>query len=349
MQYYWTMQSAKPTPTMADVATLAGVSNQTVSRVLNNQPFVSANARQRVNDAIATLGYRRNSAARALVTGSSRILGLLVTNASMTGPSGASLAIEQMARAKGYWVSLAGLRSNDPEENRAVISHFIDQGVEGIVAVAQTQQCVDTTLETAGGMPTVLVTSGAVPSGHPTVDIDQADGVVQLMTHLRELGHTRIAHISGPRDDLHADVRVAAWRAALSPEQPDDLLLVHGDWSSASGYQAAQALLRGSAHPTAIVSSNDQMAFGALLALHEAGISVPEGISIVGFDNVEGSDFTIPPLTTIRQNHDALGAAAMTLLLEAMAHKPARSLKVPAELILRASTAPLATSSPAIG
>ena len=340
MLYNWLVQRGKPTPTMADVAALAGVSHQTVSRVLNDQPFVSNNARERVNEAIAALGYRRNTAARALVTGSSRIVGMLVTNASMAGPSGASLAIEQMARARGYWVSLAGLQSNDPEENRAAISHFIDQGVEGIIAVAQTQQCVDTTLEASAGMPTVLVTSGVVPAGHPTVDIDQADGIVQLMRHLRALGHTRIAHICGPDGDLHSDVRVAAWRAALPAGQPVDQLLAHGDWSPASGYRAAEALLDGPLPPTAIVSGNDQMAFGVLLALHDRGITVPLDISVVGFDNIAGSDCVIPPLTTIRQNHDALGAAAMTLLLEAMAHGAARCLKVPAELIARASTAP---------
>jgi len=325
---------------MTDVAAMAGVSTQTVSRVLNGQPFVSKETLLKVNQAIAILDYRRNLTARALVTGSSRVIGTLVTKPTMAGPSGATLAIEQTARARGYWISLAGLQSNDPDENYKVISHFVDQGVAGIIAVAQTQVCVDTTLEAAKGMPLVLVTSGNVPKGHTTVDIDQAGSVKQLMTMLVDLGHARIAHVSGPRGDLHAEVRQEAWRQALPAGQSPDELLVEGDWSSTTGYTATLSLLGLDEPPTAIFSGNDEMAFGVLRALYEHGLKVPEDISVVGFDNIAGTDCSIPPLTTIRQNHDALGLAAMELLVDALDHKPARNIKIPGELIVRASTAP---------
>jgi len=332
--------SAKPTPTILDVAAMAGVSHQTVSRVLNGQAYVSEETLRKVNEAIAILGYRRNLTARALVTGNTRIIGTLVTYASMTGPSGAMLAIERTARSRGYWLSLAGLQSNDPDEVVEVISHFKVQGVDGIIAVAQTQVCVDTTLEASAGMPLVLVTSGSVAAGHPTVDIDQYGAAERLMKKLLDLGHTRIAHISGPAGDLHGDARIEAWRATLPASQSQDELLVEGDWTSASGYTAGAALLALDEPPTAIFAGNDQMAIGALRTLHERDIKVPDEMSVVGFDNIVSADYSFPPLTTIRQNHDLLGMAAMELLLEAIDRKPARNVKIPGELIDRASTAP---------
>lgn len=326
------------TPTMTDVAAMAGVSHQTVSRVLNDYPSVSGKTRQRVLDAIAALGYRRNLAARTLATGNSGIIGVLVTSTTLSGPSGALLSIEQTARSRGYWVSMASLQSGDPDEVREVISHFIDQGVEGIIAVSQTQIAVDTTLEASDGMPTVLVTSGRVPDGYSTVDIDQAGGSCQAMTLLKGLGHTRIAHVSGPAGDLHAEVRAAAWKSCLPSAESAEELCVAGDWSSGSGYCAAMSLLALPTPPTAIFTGNDQMAFGVLRALNDCGSKVPAMMSVIGFDDIAGSDCSIPPLTTVRQNQHDLGLAAIELLLESIQGLPARSVLVPAELIVRSST-----------
>jgi len=331
------MKATRKTPTMAAVAAAAGVSQQTVSRVLNNHPSVSPKTSQSVHEAIAALGYRPNLAARALVTGNTQTIGVLVSSTTLSGPSGALLGIEHTARADGYWVSMAGLQYGTADEVAAVVSHFIRQGVDGIIAVAQTDVAVEATIEAVGAMPTVLVTSGRVPDGYRTVDIDQAGGVGQLMTILRGLGHTRIAHISGPVGDIHGEVRVDAWLAAL----PDGVepLCVEGDWSSGSGYRGAMSLLASGLTPTAIFAANDRMAFGALRALNERGINVPRDMSVVGFDDIEGSDCSIPPLTTFNQDHDALGKAAVELLLEALEGLPARSLKIPGQLIVRASTA----------
>jgi len=332
------MEISRTQPTMADVASMAGVSHQTVSRVLNNHPSVSAKTREKVITAINVLGYRRNLAARTLATGNSRILGVLVSTTTLSGPSGALLAIEQTARTHGYWVSMASLQNGQAEEVRGVVSHFIDQGVEGIIAVAQTQVAVDATLEACGKMPTVLVTSGSAPVDRSTVDIDQAGGARQAMTILKGLGHTRIAHVSGPRGDLHAEVRAAAWKESLPPEAYDRSLSVEGDWSSGSGYRATMSLLAMENPPTAVFAANDRMAFGVLRALNDRGMKVPLNMSVVGFDDIEGSDCSIPPLTTIRQSHQALGQVAMELLLEAMQGLPARSEKIPAQLVVRSST-----------
>jgi len=323
---------------MADVALLAGVSHQTVSRVLNDHPSVSPATREKVLDAIATLGYRRNLAARTLATGNSRILGVLVSSTNLSGPSGALLAIEQIARADGYWVSMASLQNGGADEVRDIISHFIDQGVDGIIAVAQTQQVVDATLQACSQMPTVLVTSGIVPDDCSTLDIDQAGGAREAMTLLKGLGHTRIAHVSGPPDDLHSKARSAAWKESLPPGVEDPRLFVEGDWSSGSGYRAAMSLLAMEDLPTAVFASNDRMAFGVLRALNDREMKVPLQMSVIGFDDIEGSDCSIPPLTTVQQNHQSLGKAAMELLLEAMQGLPARSEKIPAQLIVRSST-----------
>ena len=322
---------------MAAVAAAAGVSQQTVSRVLNNNPSVSPKTSQRVHEAIAALGYRPNMAARALVTGNSQTIGVLVSSTTLSGPSGALLAIEHTARAGGYWVSMAGLQHGTAEEVFDVVSHFSRQGVDGIIAVAQTHATVDATIKAAGSMPTVLVTSGKVPTGYRTVDIDQAGGTHQLMTILLGLGHTRIAHISGPAGDLHGEARSTAWRASLpAGVEP---VCIEGDWSSGSGYRGAMSLLASGKAPTAIFAGNDRMAFGVLRALNERGIQVPRDMSVVGFDDIEGSDCSIPPLTTFAQDHSALGNAAVKLLLEAIDGKPARSTKLPGQLIVRASTA----------
>jgi len=324
-------------PTMAAVAAAAGVSQQTVSRVLNHHPSVSETTRHTVREAIIALGYQPNPAARALVTGSSQTIGVLVSTTTLSGPSGAMLAIEQTARAGGYWVSLASLQAGTAAEVASVVAHFILQGVDGIVAVAQTQVAAEATLQAVGSMPTVLVTSGAVPDTVSTADIDQAAGVHQLMTILRGLGHTHIAHITGPAGDVHAEVRAAAWRDSLPPDTPATSLA--GDWSAGSGYRAAMSLLALDQPPTAVFAGNDRMAFGVLRALNERGRRVPADMSVVGFDDIEGSDCSIPPLTTIRQDHDALGRAAMDLLLDAMSGCPPRAVKIPGQLLVRASTA----------
>ena len=321
---------------MAEVAAAAGVSQQTVSRVLNNNPSVSAATNQKVREAISALAYRPNLAARALVTGNTHIIGALVSSTNLEGPSGSLLGIEQTARKGGYWISMAGLQSNTADEVADVISHFIYQRVDGIIAVAQTQATLDATLKAVGTMPTVLVTSGEVPDDCFSVDIDQADGASQLMTILRGLGHTRIAHVSGPVGDLHAEARLAQWRANL-PEGVDGTL-IQGDWSSGSGYRAAMAMLADDVRPTAIFAGNDRMAFGVLRALNERGLTVPGDMSVVGFDNIQISDCAIPPLTTISQSHSDLGSVAMDLMLEAMQGRPARSVKVPGQLMVRAST-----------
>jgi DNA-binding LacI/PurR family transcriptional regulator len=324
---------------MADVAAAAGVSHQTVSRVLNGHPSVSAATRQRVQAEIEHLGYRRNLAARALVTRSSLIVGVVVSNLYLSGPAGALLGLERAARQRGYWVSVAGLREHSSAEAGRAISHFIDQGVDGVVAIAQTDESLRGAVEAAGDCPLLLITSGDAPAGNLVVDLDQRGGARQAMTLLLGLGHRRIAHVAGPPNDLHARARLTEWRACLERAGLPPGPLVQGDWSSQSGYQAALELLVGPDLPTAVFAGNDHMAIGLLRGFHDAGVAVPGRVSVVGFDDIDTSDCAIPPLTTIRQDHDALGRAGLGLLIDLIEGRQPASALVPAELVVRASAA----------
>ena len=332
----------RASPTMADVAAMAGVSHQTVSRVLNHHPSVSAKTRQKVQEAITTLGYRRNLAARTLATGNSRTIGVLVSTSNLAGPSESLLAIEQTARSERYWVSMASLQSGEADEVLDVISHFIDQGVDGIIAVARTQMTLDVSVHASSRIPLVVVTPGAVPATMSSAEIDQVGGATQAMAILKGLGHTRIAHISGPASDLHAVARASVWRKEVAPDHAD--LIVEGDWTPATGYCTTLSLLAKEEPPTAIFAGNDRMGFGVLRALNERGLRVPQDMSVIGFDDIEGADCAIPPLTTVRQDHHGLGRAAMELLLEAIDGQPARSVEIPAQVIVRASTAAAPTT-----
>jgi len=320
------------------VAAAAGVSHQTVSRVLNDHPSVAPRTRAKVEDAIASLHYRRNSAARALATGTSRVVGVLVSSTTLSGPANSLLAIEQTARDQGYWVSMASLRSQTATEVAAVMSQFADQQVAGIIAIAQTQVALDAIVAAATGLPAVLVTSGEVPATWPAVDIDQRQGATAAVDLLIGLGHRRIAHLAGPSDDLHARRRREAWAAALVRAGLIAADCLDGDWSAASGYQAAGSWLARPDRPTAVFAANDRMALGLLRALHEAHLAVPRDCSVVGFDDLEGSDCAVPPLTTVRQDHAGLGVAAMNLLREAIAGQPPRQLLIEAPLVVRTST-----------
>jgi len=324
---------------MSDVAAAAGVSHQTVSRVLNGHPSVRPETRARVLDAVETLGYRRNLAARALVTRRSNTIGMVVVDTRLSGPSGALVGIETAARRRGYWVSVAGASSLGEGIGDAV-SHFIDQGVDGIVVVAPSQTALDSAMTMAAGVPAVYVTTGVVPDGVITADIDQAMGIRQLVRLLIGFGHRRIGLAAGPVAHLHAQAREQAWREALAEAGLEPGPRVQADWGAASGYEAALAFLALPDPPTAVLGANDLVAIGLLRGFREAGVDVPGQMSVTGFDDIAGTDHTIPPLTTAKQDFTALGARCVDLLIATIQGRPAESELIPTRLIVRASTAP---------
>jgi len=329
-------------PRMADVARLAGVSHQTVSRVLNDSPAVRPETRERVLRVVEELGYRRNVAARALVTSSSRTFGVVTFGSELYGPSSTLMGVENAAREAGYYVSLANMRVVDEQSVRSAINHFVDQGVDGLVVVT-TSIKGDETFESLGlDIPIVVVGAGRAPRADEiSVAVDQEYGARLAVRHLLEQGHTDIVHVSGPEDSFDARARVNGFRSEMEAAGLTPRPIITGDWTEDRGYEVGKEICAGNENlPTAIFASNDPMALGIIYALTEAGHEVPRDVSVVGFDDVPGAKFYRPPLTTLRQNFEALGRRCIEALLGALenSHEP-HAAPIKPQLVVRGSTA----------
>jgi DNA-binding LacI/PurR family transcriptional regulator len=348
-----TAESAVPRrpPTMADVAQVAGVSHQTVSRVLSNHPNVRETTRAEVLRAIEELGYRRNSSARALVTRRTRTLGVVACNPTLFGPASTLFGLEEAARDEGYMVSAVTLRRQNAKALADAIDHLRDWGVEGIVVIVPQREAVAALAELKAPFPIVTV-EGGHDLRIPGVSVDQEFGARMVTSHLLAAGHRTVWHVAGPQNWLEAEGRVKAWRTTLEEagaEVPPPLV---GDWTPLSGYRAGQELAgrvatgsarRKAADVTAVFVANDQMALGVLRAFREAGLSVPGQVAIAGFDDIPEAEFFAPPLTTVRQDFMAVGQASIRLLinqLETGAIGGDERVVIEPRLIVRSSTTP---------
>lgn len=337
--------AAAPAPrgsVMRDVALLAGVSHQTVSRVLNGHPNVRPETRSRVLDAMQALDYRRNLAARTLVTRRSHTLGLIAFETTLFGPASMLYGIERAARSAGYFVSIASVRNLDRKSVLEAIDRLREQSVEGVVAIAPKSAVAQALVQVPATLPAVSV-GGADDESVACVRIDNAVGAALATRHLLDLGHPTVHHISGPRDWPEARERTEGWRDTLYAADAVVPAARHGDWSARSGFLEARVL---AADPsvTAIFCGNDQMALGALRALNEAGRAVPDEVSVVGFDDVPESAYFLPPLTTVRQDFAELGRRSIGVLVDQIAAgvRENRHVVLEPELVIRASSAPLA-------
>jgi DNA-binding LacI/PurR family transcriptional regulator len=329
---------ARRTPVMADVARLAGVSHQTVSRVLHDSPNVRAQTRERVLEAMRSLEYRPNSVARALVTGRTRTLGVVSFDTTLYGPASTLLAIEQAAHDAGYFVSIVSLRVVDRESVLNGLRRLREHGADGAVVIAPQESAADALRDLPVGLPVVVAEAGP-DDALPVVAVDQFAGGRAATEHLLELGHRTVWHVAGPPDWLESQERLAGWRAALADAGADAPAPLPGDWSPASGYALGRRLL--AAEVTAVFVGNDQMALGLLRAFHEAGREVPRDCSVVGFDDIPESAYLTPPLTTIRQDFGEVGRRSVRTLLGSIhgtGQEPQRDVVAP-ELVVRASTA----------
>jgi DNA-binding LacI/PurR family transcriptional regulator len=327
---------------MEDVARRSGVSHQTVSRVLNDSPSVSPKTREKVQQAIVELGYRRNTAARALVTRRSQIIGLLANGMNEYGPSNILLAVQEAAREAGYFVSIAGIREVSRVAIAESLQRFLDQGVEGIVVQVPHAAIPAMLQELNLGVPVVVIGTAAEGS-LSGVMVDQEKGAREAVQHLVDLGHTKIAHVAGPDGWIDAAARAAGWRRALEQASLEEGPLVKGDWTAASGYRAGLELAQNAEEPaaSAVFAANDQMAVGLLRAFTEQGIRVPEDVSLVGVDDLPEGAYLVPPLTTVRQGFEELGRRCLEIMLSQLGSGTATpTVVVEPELIVRASTAP---------
>jgi DNA-binding LacI/PurR family transcriptional regulator len=322
---------------MSDVAKLAGVSHQTVSRVLHDSPNVRGETRERVLAAIRQLDYRPNSMARALATGRSKTLGVVASDTTQYGPASTVLGIEQAAHEAGYAVSVSSVRSLNRSTVRDAIQLLRDQGVDGVAVIAPHRAGVDALRHLSPDFPVVAVESGQ-NSTIAAAAVDQRAGAMAATRHLLNLGHKTVWHLAGPNDWQEADERIKGWKSALEAARAPVPALLRGDWTPRAGYELGEGLLK-IKDLTAIFVANDQMALGLLRRLHETGREVPRHISIVGFDDIPEAAYFTPPLTTVRQDFAELGRRCLHILLARIEgdQEPTRVV-VPPELVVREST-----------
>jgi len=314
---------------MRDVARAAGVSAQTVSRVINDHPSIRPETRQRVLEAMGALGYRVNNAARALGTDRSRVLGVLASDATLFGPGAGIAALERAAREAGRWVTTAYADAADQASVDAAVRHLLDQGVDGILLVAQR---IDTVarLERDASVPVLALHQGTGL---------QADAAALAVAHLADLGHRRVARMGGPEGWIEEAARSEGFDTAVAAHGMSVTDRWSGDWSAASGAAAAPGVLAALARtdgPTAIVVANDQMALGLMSALAAAGRGIPSDISVVGFDDNPDAAHYRPALSSVRLDIAGEARRCVAAVLDATAPT---AIDTPV-LAARASTAP---------
>jgi DNA-binding LacI/PurR family transcriptional regulator len=324
---------------MVDVARLAGLSHQTVSRVFNDLPGVRPETRARVLGAAKQLQYRRNIFARALVTSRTRMLGVVAFGTSWYGPAGTLLGIQQAAREAKYFVTVVNIDDITGGAVKEALHVLDEYSPDGLIVLTLKRSVTEALREMAIGTPTVAIELGEGTPELPVVCVDQEQGARLATQHLLALGHHTVHHLAGPAGWLEAEGRLAGWRSTLEDAGAPIPPVVRGEWTSHSGYEAGIKLL---AQPdvTAVFVANDQMALGLLLACREAGVRVPEDVSVVGFDCMPESGFFAPPLTTVLQDFQAVGRMSIRLLLDMIERgaNPSPHLAIAPTLVVRSST-----------
>jgi len=342
------MPETRP-PSMADVAALAGVSQQTVSRVLNDYSKVRATTREKVLDAIAKLGYRPNLAARALATSRTTVLGILASGSESFGPVSTVYAIEKAARNAGYATSIVSLPDFDPKATESSLSFLLDRGVDAIIVVAAMEGVTAALDQISPPCPVVVIGDRPdIPSDSAAryVFVDQEKGAQLAMEHLYSLGHRNIWHIKGPSGWFDANARLRAYHDFMVSHELEPMVIDADSWAASRGFVAGiefAASAKQQEGPTAVFVANDPLALGLLRALWEAGFRVPDDISVVGFDDIEPSEFLVPGLTTIKQPFVQLGVDAVQAALDALIGKvgsnnPRVAFTELPELVVRSST-----------
>jgi DNA-binding LacI/PurR family transcriptional regulator len=328
-------------PSMGDVARHAGVSSQTVSRVSNGHSNVDPLTRQRVIESMQALGYRPNSAARALRRGHFRTIGVIMFTLRTFGNMSTLNAIATEAARADYSVTLLPVREATLGQVSGAYSRLSEAAVDGVIIIFEAHLLDQAEFTLPPGLPVVVIDSNAGDE-YTVVDTDQADGARQATEHLLGLGHREVWHIAGPESSFSAVRRTENWERTMREAGLRPPPVLYGDWSSESGYRHGLTLGRRD-DVTAVFAANDQMALGLMRALHELGRDVPGDISVVGFDDLEEAHSFWPPLTTIRQDFDEVGRHAVARLLGKVhgepEHEQHAKIIVPTQLILRESTA----------
>lgn len=295
--------------------------------------------RERVLAAMQSLNYRPNSAARNLKAGRFRSIGFVTFNLATFGNERTLSAVAEASEAAGYTTTLLPVADPTQLDVAGAFGRLEEQAVDGIILVMSAEVGSLDEISMTVGLPLVIVDSDAhLP--YTVVDTDQEQGARLALQHLFELGHRDIVHVSGPESSYSARRRAEAYRHAMIEHELAVLPVLTGDWSAASGLELGRQMLAGDRVPTAVFAANDQMALGVMHAIHDHGLRVPEDISVIGFDDVDGAAEFWPALTTVHQNLDEVGRQAATLLLALIDGEPDEKQKilVQTRLVVRDST-----------
>jgi LacI family transcriptional regulator len=332
-------------PTIVDVAREAGVSVSTVSRVLRGKGEVHDDTRQRIELVINDFGYRPSYVARALVSGASHTLGLLVSDIANPFYPQLAKSIEAEARARGYAVVICNT-GDEPAESVRYVERLLDQGVDGFIH-ASAGPDEEGVLRAIGDPRRIVFTNRRPASTEVSFVVsDNRGGAVELTRHLLARGHRRIGFISGPSWASNSGERLAGFLEMVNAAGAAGMV-IHGDFQADSGRNAVRAWLAKGELPTAIVAVNDTIALSALAALAEAGAAVPQRVAVAGFDNIGLASSTIIGLTTVAQQTDEMGRRSVRLLLDQLAgrRRPPARTKLKSKLFMRATTAEIRTET----
>jgi DNA-binding LacI/PurR family transcriptional regulator len=326
--------------TIYDVAREAGVSAQTVSRFLKGYQGILPDTKARVVAALDNLGYQPNLTARSLITGRSHRLGALTHEVAEVGPSKILQGASAAARQAGYLLDIVALDMTDPAHINAALKLLRSQDLAGVLALSTTDEMTQAFGTADFPVPALIATeadfdTGGAPSSR------FHEGMAGLVASLEEWGHQRFLHLAGPSNWSAARNRKRAFEAALAERSLESTGVVFGDWSAESGYRAISGLPHNFG-ATAVICANDQMALGALLALAERGLRVPDDISVTGIDDIPEAAYFSTPLTTLRIDFLAEGRLAVEQLLHTIGVRESEPAQPPnSTLITRKSIGPV--------
>lgn len=334
------LASRSKAPRMSDVARLAGVSQQTVSRVVRGATNVDPDIRRRVQHAIEQLRYRRNPAAAALASNRTMTIGVVSFELSVLGPTVALYGISEEARQHGYATRLVTLASLKRKDIRAAFESINSDTVDGVIVLAPLLDAISVLDDLDIGVPVVTFQQGSQPSPN-SVSVDEVKGARMVVRHLLDLGHETVWHVQGPPGWMATSARVQGWAAELGAAgRFVPTPLATSDWSAAEGYRVG-CELAARQDVTAIFAANDPFALGVIKALDEAGRYVPGDVSVVGFDDVKEAPYFRPALTTVRLDFEAIGHIAVGRVLSMIKEEAEGDIPLlEPRLILRDTTAP---------
>jgi DNA-binding LacI/PurR family transcriptional regulator len=334
------VESGRMTPvSITDIARTAGVSPSTVSRALQDNPRISAQKRAAIRALALQMGYQPSQIARSLVTGRTKTLGIVVTDVSDPFVAEVLKGAEQAGREVGYSLLFA-TSGRDPVQELLAARLLLARQVDGMIVISSRAADLYTELLRSNGTPVILVNNELDNQRAHSVRTDNGDGIRQAFSHLWELGHTRIAFVGGPKAGRSSNERLQSYRevsASFGLPQVSEMV-IDGKGLLEDGQRAFAVLVGQTQHPTAVMCYNDLTAIGLMAAAHEAGTRVPIDLSVVGYDNIPLSAFTVPPLTTVEQPKEALGRMAVQNCVRALEGEYVPDVILPNALVIRKST-----------